>query len=184
MQSLLEFLKSTKLREKIAGKYNHWVLCPSGSSSLYPLPDVGEGRQQGTSRDWLWEEWAWFLGEKDSQDQWRLWGFTIFPFCFCYVSRVFSSGAHRSSLEQSDSEQLLQFFTKSRWLDMKFQIQPLCFKSIVLGQEVTDRELPNFVSSSLENCHIWVLHLKGYVMICHVGKILHWEPCALWSSQS
>ena len=39
--------------------------------------------------------------------------------------RVFSSGAHRNSLEQPDSEQLLQFFTKSRWLAMKFQIQ-LC----------------------------------------------------------
>lgn len=37
--------------------------------------------------------------------------------------RVFSSRLIEA-LEQSDSEQLLQFFTKSRWLDMKFQIQP------------------------------------------------------------
>jgi len=48
----------------------------------------------------------------------------------------------------------------------------LCVKSIALGQRVTDRELWEFyISFSLENCHFWVLHLKDYVMICHVGKI-------------
>lgn len=115
MQSLLQFLKGTVLKEKkLLENTTIRVLCLPWLHLFIPLHLLRRrGRLEfngidlgrlGMARD-----------EKNNQDRWKVWapGSYIFHLLLLHPG-AFSSRAHGNCLEQSDSDQLLQFFTKSK----------------------------------------------------------------------
>ena len=184
MQSLLQFFEKHGIKRKNCWKIQSLEsFVPLGSSSSYPSTCCGGG--EGTESlpwDWIWEGGRGFWGEKDSEDQWRLQDSWFLPFSVLLLLylRVFSSGAHRNSFEQSDSEQHLKFFTKKSemaWFEISDSTLCLYFKSTESwAREVLTGSLENFTSPApLEDLLRWVLHLKDCIIILFCCNNLHVE---------
>ena len=127
MQSLLQFLKGTELKEKkLLENTIIKVLCLSWLHLFICLHLLTWRGRLKVQWDWTWEAgqasgWnrqsgpksGWFRNPSNQDEKCGLLVLTIFDLLLLHPGD-FSSRAHRNCLEQADSEQLLQFFTKSK----------------------------------------------------------------------